>query len=61
MLACAYNIISNAENILLISNITNSYHVDFKSFFVNRNQFGSFLMVSLIAQFYLWHFNEVKK
>ena len=54
MIACIYNMILNFNGIINIASISNSYVVNFKSFFTNRNSFGQFLFFCLIANTYLY-------
>jgi O-antigen ligase len=52
IIACLYNIVKNWTLILNLINITSSYQVDLKSFFPNRNQFGMFLFIAIVANNY---------
>jgi len=52
IIACLYNIVTNWTLILNLINITSSYQVDLKSFFPNRNQFGMFLFIAIVANNY---------
>ena len=52
IIACLYNIVKNWTLILNLTNITSSYQVDLKSFFPNRNQFGMFLFIAIVANNY---------
>lgn len=49
----AYNMIINWDIIANLQHITSSYQVELKSFFPNRNQFGMFLFISIIAHHYI--------
>ncbi|MGR9048661.1 O-antigen ligase family protein [Halobacillus faecis] len=60
LIACFYNVISNFTSLLAITTITNSYQVNFQSFFVNRNSFAQFLFFSIIANALLY-FTTKKK
>lgn len=53
MIACAYNLIVIIENIPNILNATNSYSVSLSSFFPNRNQFGLFLVIAILANMFI--------
>ncbi len=52
VIACLYNIVTNWTLILNLTNITSSYQVHLKSFFPNRNQFGMFLFIAIVANNY---------
>lgn len=52
IIACLYNIAVNWNSILNLTNITSSYQVNIKSFFPNRNQFGMFLFITIVANNY---------
>ncbi|MFH7818869.1 O-antigen ligase family protein [Neobacillus thermocopriae] len=60
IIACIYNLISNFGDITNIGNITSGYEVTLKSFFVNKNQFGAFLFVSIIAFYYFLSGKKIK-
>lgn len=47
IVACIYNMIVNFNSILHFFSINSSYELSLKSFFSNRNQFGSFLFIEL--------------
>lgn len=47
LIACGYNIIINFNYIVNFFSISSSYELALKSFFSNRNQFGSFLFIEL--------------
>lgn len=47
------NLILNFQNMLSLSAITNSYNVNFSSFFPNRNQYGLFMLIVVIANSFL--------
>ncbi len=53
IIACIYNLVFNFTEIISIRYITSGYELNLKSFFVNRNQFGSFLFISIVAHYYL--------
>lgn len=53
MIACLYNFIYYFSEIVGLLDIKNSYSVHIKSFFGNRNQFGLFLMMVTMSNFYL--------
>ncbi|MEI5907393.1 O-antigen ligase family protein [Bacillus spongiae] len=53
LLACMYNFIIHFSEIINLRYITSGYELDLKSFFVNRNQFGAFLFISIVAHYYL--------
>lgn len=48
-LALIFALIIDSDDLLNISNVSSSYELVVSSFFANRNQFGSFLFVSLVA------------
>lgn len=45
LIACVYNLYINRSDLLNFFFISSSYELTFKSFFSNRNQFGSFLFI----------------
>lgn len=65
LLISVISVIANfALNYKLITNlsaITNSYSVNFSSFFPNRNQFGLFMLVAVILNSILMTWNRSKK
>ena len=58
---CVYNIIENYRTIIKLSSITNSYQVNFSGILANRNQFGEFLFICIIAHLYYNTGNKVSK
>lgn len=56
-----YNIVTNYSLILNFSRITNSYEVNFSSFFANRNTYGTFLFLTIFCTFFLYLFDNKKK
>lgn len=50
-IAVLYNIVVNAASFSQVLTVSSGYELSFRSFFANRNQFGSFLFISLIAHF----------
>lgn len=60
IIACIYNLFINGITMLNISNLVSSYSVSFSSFFPNRNQFGIFLLISIISNMYLKQESEKK-
>jgi hypothetical protein len=63
VLACFYNIVEYWPSIVTLEQIESTYEVNLKSFFPNRNQFGMFLFLSLVAHHYLVNYynNNVLK
>ncbi len=61
LIACAYNLIINFNDILLIKNLENPYQYTFSSFFENRNQFGLMLTLSLLLLFTNWMSDTKRK
>ena len=57
-IACLYNFYFYREEIAGILNISSAYSVNIKSFFANRNQFGQFLCIAIIADFFLMKNNK---
>lgn len=53
LISCIYNIIVNWEYIINIFSVEYSYNVSISSFFPNRNQFGSFMLVMIISTLYI--------
>lgn len=47
--SCIFNLLINFKDILNVSSLQNSYQAEFCSFFLGRNQFGSFLYLCLMA------------
>lgn len=60
VIACAYNLVFNFADIMNVSDLTNSYQANFKSFFANRNQFAIFLAMMIIASLYVLKSMEYK-
>lgn len=55
VLACFYNLIANFSQLGSFAStaITSTYELNLRSIFANRNQFGSFLFLALVAQGYI--------
>ena len=49
-----YNIVVNFHEIISIANITNSYQVNIKGFYSNRNVFGYMMAAGIGISIYLW-------
>lgn len=60
ILSCVYNLFFNFAEIINISELANSYQANFKSFFANRNQFATFLVITIIASLYLLKNSDYK-
>lgn len=52
LVVCLYNILDNYSLIINFFNISNSYQFNVTGVFANRNQFGSFMFISIIAHTY---------
>lgn len=61
VISCLYNFIFCTDEILKIITASSSYQVNVKSFFTNRNDFGGFLSLAMIATFYLYGDSKQKK
>lgn len=62
VVACLYNIFVNVSAIpAVFSSVSSSYLLSFKSFFLNRNQFGMFLVVSMVLTEYAYAGQNVKR
>lgn len=48
-IAILVNAVMNGADFTKILSVSSSYSLDFSSFFANRNQFGSFLFLSIVA------------
>ena len=53
LVACVYNMIVNFQGLMSITSIRNPYEVHFSSFFLNRNNFGQFLLFAIMANTFL--------
>lgn len=53
LISCIYNIVKNFDDMLNINNLASSYEAEFNSFFANRNQFGIFMVISMISTFFV--------
>lgn len=51
--ACIYNLLAYWPDVMRFATIQNTYELNLQSFFTNRNQFGTFLFVSLVAHSYV--------
>jgi hypothetical protein len=58
MAACLFSLITEYHDILSIKTITNTNTLKIRSFFSNRNQYASFLVVAFVANVYL---NQISK
>jgi len=54
IIACVYSLIADRRIILSIGSVSNTYAVNVRGFFANRNQFSSFLLTALLANCYLY-------
>lgn len=61
LFAAILNILLNYKSIINLRFINNSYSVSFSSFFPNRNQFGLFMLIEIIALSLLSAYNYKKK
>lgn len=52
IIACLYNLGVNYDSLHLFGTVAASHGVSFSSFFANRNQFGSFLFLAIVALAY---------
>ncbi|WP_179129635.1 O-antigen ligase family protein [Corynebacterium pacaense] len=55
VLTVIVNVALNAGDFSSISTVTSSYELDFSSFFANRNQYGFFLFLSIVAHALFLH------
>lgn len=58
IIASLINILFNYKIIMKLSTLTNSYNANLSSFFPNRNQFGTFMLMMIISISLLLHFKE---
>ena len=58
IIACLYSLFFEYNELLSIRHITNTNLLNIRSFFSNRNQYSSFLVVAFVANIYL---NQIKK
>lgn len=58
--AVAVNLLLGAGDFSRLTSVTSSYQLDFSSFFANRNQFGSFLFLSIVAHALYLHEKKVR-
>lgn len=58
IIACAFNIVINGLSFFSITTVASSYSVSFSSFFPNRNQFGIFMLICIIANIYIMRQNR---
>lgn len=49
-----YNIVINLQDLISIASISNSYDLDLKGFYYNRNVFGYMMATGVACGFYLW-------
>ncbi|WP_156887533.1 O-antigen ligase family protein [Propionicicella superfundia] len=49
IVACLYNLVAFGDQFGRLLSVSSSYQLDFRGFFANRNQFGHFLFLSLVA------------
>ena len=61
VISCIYNIIVNFEDVINIFNVKNSYDLNLKSFFANRNQYGIFLIIVMLSNLYVLNIEHSKK
>lgn len=65
VIACIYNFVVNRSALLnfwsYTSSYSSSYELQFKSFFINRNQFGGLLFMSIVAHSYLCSDKKIRK
>ena len=52
LISCIYNIVINGSKFMNILSLSSSYSVSFGSFFPNRNQFGLFMVICILACLY---------
>lgn len=52
IIACIYNLIANFKEVISFYKITSTYDVSLNSFFSNRNQFGAYLFLAIVAYTY---------
>lgn len=60
VVACVYSIVFEFNEILSIRNISNTNSLKISSFFSNRNQYGIFLVMGLIANLYSYQLKKQK-
>lgn len=58
---CIYNLIVNANQFTYFTNAQYRNHINFKSFFANRNNFAMFLLFAIISTFYVLETTKYKK
>lgn len=61
VIACLYNFVFCYKDILGIVSATSSYQVNIKSFFVDRNMFGDFMIISVLSCYYYFAKSDKKK
>ena len=61
VISCLYNFIFCFKDILAIITATSSYQVNVKSFFVDRNMFGDFMIISTLSCYYYFSKSDNKK
>lgn len=60
IIACIFSLLTETNDILSIGAITNTNSLGIRSFFSNRNQYSSFLVIAFIANIYLNRINKQK-
>lgn len=53
-----FNLIKNGTKMLQLSKLISSYSVSFSSLFPNRNQFGIFMIISVLSNLYVRQYNK---
>ncbi len=61
LLSVIFNLISNYKFLPSLLTVDNSYNLQFGSFFPNRNQFGSFMLIMIISNTFLYRYKNEKK
>lgn len=61
MVSCVYNVFVLIEHIPTFLKGINSYNINLDSFLQNRNQYGLFLVVAIMANIFLLDNNNIKK
>ena len=61
IIASLINILLNYKIIMKLSTLTNSYNAKLSSFFPNRNQFGTFMLMMIISISLLLYFKRERK
>ena len=61
MIACAYNLIVIVGTLPQMIGTDNTYNISLSSFFPNRNQFGLFLVIAILANMFIVDKDKDKK